>query len=265
MRKRERFFLTFLFFLILSIVLFFVAKAPGFENVRGALEGITKPVQKITFSLTQFPESFSDKEKDQLRKEVASLQKKIVDQKQLEQEIQALKDQFQTNNPKSEMLLPAKILGMPRFIPGVSAPSIAILDAGEENEVKVGQAVIFKDNVIGKVTKVSKHLSVATLITDKSLSFAGKTANGILGVVKGEGSDVVLENVLTSEELKADEMVVTKGDINEDGIGYPPSLVVGKITSVDKTQSNLFQMAKLKSLVDFSALSTVFIITGYTP
>ncbi|MBI2430573.1 MAG: rod shape-determining protein MreC [Candidatus Levybacteria bacterium] len=228
-----------------------MAKASWFENVRGVFESTIKPMQRIIFSLTQMQQIFFDKEKDELRREIASLQKKIVDQKQLEKEVIALKDQFQTNNPNSKLLLPANILGMPRFIPGISAPSIFILDAGEEDKIRIGQVVVFKDNVVGKVTKVSERFSVVTLITDPSLSFSAQTVGGVLGVVKGQGGDLVFENVLASEDLRVGEIVVIKD---------PPNLIVGKIISVDKTQSSLFQSAQVESVIDFSKVSTVFVV-----
>lgn len=264
MRKRERFFLTFFSFLFLSALLFFVAKASWFSGIRAVFESGLKPFQQAVSSFVQFPQNFSDIEKDQLRKEIAALQKKIADQKQLEKDLSALKDQFQITYPKSEILLPAKIIGVPRFLPGVSAPSIFIIDKGEKDGVKVRHAVVVKDTVVGKVTKTSKTMAVVTILTDSSSIFSAVTQSFVLGVVRGvDGGNIVFDNILSSQKVSIGEIVVTKGDINEEGIGYLPNLVVGKIISIDKTQSSLFQMVKLKSLLDFSSLSTVFVIVGY--
>jgi rod shape-determining protein MreC len=68
-------------------------------------------------------------------------------------------------------------------------------------------------------------------------------------------------NVVLSEKLEKDDLVRTKGDVDERGQGFPPDLIVGKIISVNKQPSALFQSAEVKSLVDFSRLSTVFVIT----
>jgi len=69
-----------------------------------------------------------------------------------------------------------------------------------------------------------------------------------------------LDNVVLSDSIAVGDYVVTKGDLTIDNSGYPPSLIVGKIISVEKKSSDLFQRGKVKSLVDFSRLSTVFVV-----
>ena len=71
---------------------------------------------------------------------------------------------------------------------------------------------------------------------------------------------MLLDNVLLSVELKKDADVLTKGDVNEKREGYPPNLIVGKIISIEKKQSDLFQRASVKSPVDFKNLEYVFIL-----
>ncbi|GEM_PF-624238 len=264
MRHRERFFLTFLLILFLSLLLFFIGRTWWFGGVRGVFESAVKPFQKTASSIFRFPSLFSNSETEKLREENVHLHKKIVDQKKLEQEILALKDQFQTEYPKSDILSPVSVIGMPRFIPNVSPPTMLIIDRGEKDGIKVGQAVVLKDSVVGKITKVSRAISKVTLVTDPSSSFTAMTASGTLGVVNGlNGGNIIFTNVLSSENLSVGEAVVTKGDVHEDGIGYPPNLIVGKIASIDKTQSNLFQSAQVKSLVNFQNITTVFVVTSY--
>lgn len=255
MRRRERFFIAFFLFLFLSIGVFLVNKTSWFGSVLGGLESF---YPRLNFSF------FQNDQLQKLQEENAVIRKKLVDQKNLEKEISALKDQFQTSYPSSQNLLPASIVGMPKFIPNVSIPGILIINKGSKDNIKVGQAVIVKDNVVGKVTKVSKNLSVVTLITQESSSFTASTQNGILGIAKGKGeAQLEFEKVQASQVLTIGETVVTKNDVNEDGAGYPPDLVVGKITSIDKTQSNLFQSARVLPILDFSKLDMVFIITQY--
>ena len=83
-----------------------------------------------------------------------------------------------------------------------------------------------------------------------------------LGVARGGGDHLLLSETLLSETLKVSDTIVTKGDMDESGIGYPPNLIVGRIAAVEKNPSALFQSAKVKSPIDFSKLSTVFVILG---
>lgn len=262
MRTREQFFLTVFFFLFLSILLFFLGRTTFFSFGAGLLESILHPFQNAAHTISNIPQKlFTNAELVSLRAENIALQKKLIDQETLKKENNALKDQFATVRPKSQNLLPAKIIGSPGFLPGVTLPNFYILSVGLEDGVKLGQAAVMQDNIVGKVTKVSQKSSVVTILTDASLSFAGEILDGTLGVIKGQNDETLLfDNVLTSKTLHVGDVVVTKGDINEGGIGYPPNLVVGKITSIDKTQSNLFQTAQIKSALHFETLDMVFLV-----
>ncbi len=264
MRKREQFFLTVFLFLTLSIILFFLGKTAFFTPAAGFFETIVRPFQNITYSIGIIPQKFFiNTQLKELRIENQALQKKLVDQETLKKENSALKDQFATTYPKSQNLLPAKIIGSPGFLPGVSLPNFFVLSVGKQDGVKLGQAAVVQDNLVGKVTKVSKSLSVVTLLTDSSMSFAAQTPEGIWGVVKGQNDETMLfDNVLASKTLHVGDAVVTKGDISDQSIGYPSNLIVGKITSIDKTQSNLFQTAQVKSALPFEALDMVFLVVA---
>ncbi|MDO8639533.1 MAG: rod shape-determining protein MreC, partial [bacterium] len=86
-----------------------------------------------------------------------------------------------------------------------------------------------------------------------------KTENGAVGIIKGGGGSLTLGNVLLSENINSGEFVLTYGDINQEGIGVPQDLIIGKITEIEKNPSDLFQKAKVESFVDFASLLTVFV------
>ena len=112
---------------------------------------------------------------------------------------------------------------------------------------------------VRRAGQVSPNLSIVSIINNPSLSFTAKTENGAVGVVRGTGTGLNLSNVLLSENIKSSELVLTKGDVNSDGIGIPQDLIVGKIISVEKNASDLFQKGKLESFVNFTTLSLVFV------
>ncbi len=251
MRKREQFFLVFFFFFFLSVVVFFAGKAGFLQGLEGITQSLFRPGQTAVFKASK---------KTQAQPGNMQLLKKLAQLQNLQKENAALKDQFQTTSPSPQTLLPAAIVGAP-FVPGVSKPSYFVLSTGSADGVKIGQVVIYKDSVVGRITKVSQHLSVVTLITDRASSFTGLVGRDTLGVVKGQGESIIIDHILASETVHTGDVVTTKGDINMQGIGFPPNLVVGAIASIDKTQSSLFQMAKIKSPLDFENLTMVFILT----
>lgn len=263
MQKRKNFLPHFLGFLILSAIVFLVFQIPLLKPVTSLVGGIFSPVQKITHSVFSIGANIGEnKDLDDLKNQNLSLIKKLAEETKLSEDNKALRDQFETQNPKNQSLIPANVVGAPSFIPGVSVPENLIIDKGETDGIKIGDAIIYKDNIVGKVTKTTAYLSVVTLISSSSLSFTAKTMQTqTQGVLKGEGGgDMILDNVLLSDKLTVKDIVLTKGDLNEKGQGFPPDLIVGKISSVSKNPSDLFQKAEVKSFIDFSKINMVFVL-----
>ena len=243
--------------------MFGLSKTGILNPVTYALQKVTSPFQSIIYkTFTGFEFLGTSNRIKKLEAENLDLVSRLSDQKKMQNENSALSDQFQATFPKSSDLLPADVVGAPDFIPGFSLPETIIINRGTNDGAKVGQAVVFKNNLIGKITKANNFLSEVTLVTNSNSSFTAKTSSGgVLGVVKGQGGgQIILDNVLLSDDLKNSDLVLTNGDINTNGEGYPPGLVVGKIISVDKRPSALFQRAQLETFLDFSKLTTVFIL-----
>lgn len=261
-KESLRYFFVFLF---LSLLIFSLSKLNLLDLPESYLSKITTTVSSPFFSLGDFFASFSEKSSEEsLKEENLTLQKKLVDQKKLIDENKALHDQFQVSNPRALSLLPARVVGAAKFIPGIFQPETFVIDKGTAEGIKAGNAVIFKDNLVGIVTKTSKLLSQVTLTTNPTLKFTAKTQNGVLGVVKGEGNgELFLDNVLLSDILEKGDLVLTSGDIKIDQTGTPPDIIVGKVVSVEANPSDLFQRAKLEILLDFSKITKVFVIRGF--
>lgn len=254
MKKKEGITSIFLIFLFLSILIFGLAKMGYIGGVVSLLETVILPVEKTFYSLKNIVfKDQSDEKLKKLEEENIIFVRKLADFQNIIKENNALKDQFQTSNPKSTNLLPAKIVGgMQEYL---------IVDKGKKDNVKNGLAVVFKDNLVGKVVKVSEKVSRIDIVTNKDFSFTAETSETLAqGIIKGDGEDQVLENVLLSEELKVSDLVLTKGDLDVNGVGFPQGLIAGKIISVDKKPSSLFQSAKVKSLINFKRLEMVFIV-----
>jgi rod shape-determining protein MreC len=254
MQRKATFFPIFLLFLFLSIIIFFFAQKGIFRGMTGFFDAATVPLQSMTFGIFQKNDENSLTEK--LREENSRLINQFVKQKEIEKENKALHDQFATSNPVPKQLLPSKIIG--RYANEI------ILDKGEHDGVKVGQIVVFKDNIVGQVSDTSIYRTVVKVLSDEKTSFTAKTVKTTAsGVINGKGGDkLILDKVVLSEKLEKDDIVVTKGDVDSIGRGYPPGIVVGKIVSVNKKASSLFQAAEVVSLVDFEKLEMVFVLTG---
>lgn len=257
MQKRRSLLLTAFFFLILAVGILAAFRSPLLSPVRGSLEGILLPVQRSFYSI--FAGGVGNEDEPT---EMQKLRMQIAQQRKIEDDVKALRDQFETSEVSSRKLLPASIIGARGLIPGISHPSEFIIDKGTADGVIKGQVAVYQENVVGVITEVSLRASRISVVSHRSSTFTGKTAKtNALGVVVGQGNGVMLlGNVVLSEKLEASDLVLTKGDADLQGKGYPPDLIVGKIVKIDRRPSALFQTAEVKSSLNFSKLTDVFII-----
>lgn len=260
MKNKLSFLPAFIVALFLALVILFFAMRGGFTWFSTTLQTIFAPGQKATIGMTRGIDTSAEK----LKEENAKLQSEIAKLQVIAQDNKALRDQFQTTSPSSQTLIPAKIVGEPNFLPSITAPDVLIIDKGTTDGVYANSAVVFKDNLIGKVTNVNNHFAKVLLLTNKAFTLTAKTAQtNALGIIRGQGAgEYLLDNVLLSDKLTVGDAVVTGGETNFDGKGVPPGLILGKISSVDKNPSALFQKARIQSLVDIPKLSMVFVVSN---
>ncbi len=169
----------FFVFLLLSILILFFFQNPLTE----VLQFFTLPIQKLTYAASSqtidlTPMQKLEQENNQLRMQLSQMQ-------ELQKDNQALHDQFKVNSPASKTLLPADIVGMQQ--------NALLIDKGEQDSVQVGDVVVVNDNLVGKVTKITPHISLVTLLNDPSTSFTAETAKtSANGIVKVQDGVVIL-------------------------------------------------------------------------
>jgi cell shape-determining protein MreC len=249
MKRVKAVFPIFFILLIISIFILFFSQNP----LTGILQSITLPVQRLAFTVNN-SSGVSNNSVQQLQQENNQLRVQLAQMQELTRDNQALNDQFKTTTPTPQKLLPADVVG--------SQQNALIIDKGQSDDIHVGSVVVVKNNLIGTITKVTPHLSLITLLTDPSTSFTAQAVKtGADGIVRSlDGGTVIFANVVLSDKLENNDIIQTKGDLNLQGQGYPPNLIVGKIVSIDKQASSLFQSAKIQSLVNTSQIQMVFVI-----
>ena len=261
MQKKENFLPFFLVFFTISAAIILLGKSGvlnGFLSVFGAPISVGAKISQI-FSF----KGFINQQITELSKENANLKKQILDKNNLVLENKALSDQFAKSGNNSTNLLPAKIVGSPGFIPGVSLPQFLVIDKGKRDGVKIGSVIVSSNNLVGTTIEVADNFSKVELLNSVRSSFTAKILSDeqVYGVIKGKGNEnMILENVLLSQNLKKDQIVVTRGETNTNGSGMSADLIVGKIISVEKKSSDLFQKAEVRSFVDFVNLDLVFVL-----
>lgn len=235
----------FLFFLFLSLFIFFLDKKGRLDFIKRPIEQITNPLKLFVFqkkSLQGY--SFENFEKTQgLEREVASLK---IKNKNLEQENKACLRLLQAPLSSSLRFLPAKVLGFNE--------NQFLIDKGKDQKVKEGQVVVLENVLLGVVTQVqpgTSWIKTPFALEIKARTFRTKAQ----GKVQEKGGHLFFTGVLQKETLEKEDLVVTFG---EEAI--PRDLVIAKIKEVRKQEAEVYQEAELEMMAEYEKLETVFVI-----
>jgi len=130
------------------------------------------------------------------------------------------------------------------------------LDKGSEDGVAQDMAVISADGIVGKVIQVFRHTSEVLLINDQASGVGTILEQSRLqGVLKGRpNGEVVLDKIMSDEEVKLGDRVLTSGG---DEI-FPKGLPVGKVEKV--TRGAEFLQVTVKPASALNHLEEVLII-----
>ncbi len=138
--------------------------------------------------------------------------------------------------------------------------SYIIISAGKKQGIRKKQAVITAGGIlIGQISETFDNFSKVVLLTDSRSSVNATTQQTrTIGSVKGKyGISVLMEMVSQDEKIEVGEIVITSGAGEE----VPKGLVIGKVKSVEESNSEIFKKIILETPVDFRKIERVFVVT----
>src|SRR3989338_697459 len=164
---------------------------------------------------------------DKIKTTQQDLQNLTIENKSLTEENTRLKEenlklrtQLDAPMPASYQFLPAKVLGISRFM------DIAV---GSRNNITEGLPVVVGEVFIGRIHEVTERISSVMLTTDIQLELPAKTNRGTHGILSGQfGEGSVLGRVLQKDPLFLRDTVYTDGSDK-----VPADLIVGIITHIN--------------------------------
>ncbi len=111
----------------------------------------------------------------------------------------------------------------------VPLSSSAIVEAGDNNEVKINDLVTNQDGLIGKVVNVSSNYSSVMLLTDPNSRVPVVTSlSRERGILAKQGDNMLLIYLPEEHKVEMGELIYTSGD----GKVYPYGLLVGKVAKL---------------------------------
>lgn len=167
----------------------------------------------------------------------------------LEEENKKLRDQLGAPLPFSYRFLPARVIGLSKYLE---------ISSGSNEGIKEGMTVVDGTSFIGKVISVSASRSSVLLSTDSEMSIPARTSRGVKGVVTGQnGKSIILNKVLQKDALFLSDQVFSSGEG-----GFPPNLLIGIVSHIESDDASVYKQARVRELIPREFGSTVFVITN---
>jgi len=144
---------------------------------------------------------------------------------------------------------------------GTDQSRVLYIDKGSNQGLKVDQAVMTPDGIVGKLREVFPNTSQVLLINDQT-SGAGVllASTRVRAILRGsQGGRIVINNLTPDSRIKPGEQVLTSGG---DQV-YPRGLKVGTIESIaPDPEHQPYTTIVLKPATNLFQLEEVLVITG---
>jgi rod shape-determining protein MreC len=250
------------------IALVLLTELPLAAGPRGYLKGAMAPVAVLTSGFVDWvggglsivgEASHLRGDNERLAADNASLRRQVAELQAAGQENADLRKALDFSKGFGHHLLAAAVIGR---APDGLTRSLTI-GKGRADGVATGMVVASGAGLVGRVSEVSERSATVQTLVDASSrvnSYASKS--GLEGTVLGEGGPLAMDVLPKPGVLVAPgEWVLTSG------IGglFPRGILVGQVTQFHRQDSATVERADLAPAVDFSAVSTVLLITDFTP
>jgi len=200
-----------------------------------------------------------NQENKTLLSENQELQGENLKLKEASLENELLRERLELALPDKNNLILADVAG---YLP--QSGQYFLINKGFDDGLREGLAAVTANNFfVGKVVELGSHWAKILLMIDSdSLVSVISQESRVRGAIKGDhGLGLVMEMVPIDSTLQVGESVLTSGLNNN----LPKGLLVGRISAIEKKESEIFQRAILEPAVDFSGLEQIFILLPAAP
>ena len=129
--------------------------------------------------------------------------------------------------------------------------------------LKTWMPVISEDGLVGRIRQVlDDDLALVQLLTEEDSRISVEVVRtGVTGLLRFDGRGFHMDHVPQGDPIRGGDELITSGL----GGTVPRGLVVGRVTQVRSSASELFQEVEVEPAVRFSAPRRVFVVTRPGP
>ena len=194
-----------------------------------------------------------NKEKENLENEVKELKAKLLESNSILEENESLKKMLDIKKTYQHFNIKySRIL----YREHDNWSKTFTIDLGKNDGIKLNQAVVHNDGLVGYISKVNDTTSVVTTILDpsSSVSVVISTTNE-QAILQGD-LDLKFTFIQLDSDISIADMLYTSGL----GTNYPNSIPVGKITKIVNGKNDINRYAIVEPCVDIKKISEVGVI-----
>jgi rod shape-determining protein MreC len=258
------------FIAIAAFVLMVASRFTLLDPVQSITFGVTAPIQSVMHNTTRpiadWVNAVTDasglstenkrlrEENERLTNDLARAREDAVAQ-QNAQELNKVRQQF-----PNDTFLAASVVSRDSG----NLRALVAIDRGRADGIKEGMIVVTEGrSLVGTVSKVVDGYSWVTLITDpKSAVSAVVQESRAEGVVAGNYNGAMnMEFVGQGAAVKQGDFVITSGI----GGGYPAGIAIGRVSTVQKNEQELFQSVRVDHLASLTNLDHVLVLMSFEP
>lgn len=255
-KKQRKIIITVCVIVVIFLLLFYSLKL---DRKVGRVEGLLKDGSIVIQKVFMYPFTCLNGEKNVTQSDSYLIQKNV--NSSLEKEIEELKDALKLNETFTEYdPVNATVLSRNKSY----WFNTITIDKGSNDKIKTDMAVVTKDGLVGKITKVSHNSSEVKLITTDDINYkvsvsisagSGDTYAILNGYDKKKGT-IKVTGVSKDSDVKKDDVVLTSGL----GGLFPRGIYIGTVSEITSDKYNLSKTLYIKTSQDFSNIHYVTVL-----
>jgi rod shape-determining protein MreC len=227
-----------------------------------ALSGILNRVAlAITGGVSDFSELQQLRQRNaDLEEALARLQPQLVEALEVQSDYQRLADLFNYASRQSDQqFVAADVIGTDTS--NLLRSSTLIINRGVRDGLAVGMPVVTGQGLVGRIISVSADAAQVLLITAPSSAISARVQSSRTdGSVVGDlNAALEMRFIPLGAGVQPGDVIITSGL----GGRFPADILIGQVSTV--RQDELFQVAQVRSLVNFDVLELVLVITNFQP
>ena len=274
----NNFFKSTTFKVLISVAIILLSATVLATVVSNSTSPLTNVISIITTPLQDAASSLSDKFDDatggfisskvykervaELEQQVADYQSQLVDYEDTKKKLETYEEFLQVREKHPDYKWSyATVIG--RDASDVFGSFT--LDRGTADDVKINDAVISGEYLIGVVTEVSATSCVVRSVFDPSVNIAAyEIRTGELGYVSAT-YDLSADEKCKLTGLNTKTAISEGGIVCTSGTGgiFPKDLIIGTVSFVEQSETDLSSFAIVEPVVSSKEIHDCFIITSY--